>query len=333
MVAEKFVKIMQSFFRNFRMANGKYIKIFVTKVQVINMKKVGISIWEFQTKYGDMRALEIAKEIGADAVDFSLCGKNFFFQNEGSIYSQSDDEIVEYFTALKKKADEIGLIISQTHGKDCGFKNKKQEDDDLVENIRRDLLATSALGAPVCVIHSPTSLFLGANPDRELMHKLCLDLYSRTLPYAKKYNVKLATETFGDANFHNIDFFGDMDEFMLAYNNIKSIKEYSDYFTTCVDTGHSHKATRFGQPKAGDVIRRIGSDISVLHLNDNDTLYDQHKTPKSGSIDWIDVFKALDEVGYDGVYNMELKLNHYSPDLIVETAEFSIKVLRAMLKQ
>ena len=33
---------------------------------------VGISVCSLQEKYGDRRALEIASEIGADSVDFSL---------------------------------------------------------------------------------------------------------------------------------------------------------------------------------------------------------------------------------------------------------------------
>ena len=33
---------------------------------------VGISIGGLQRRYGDIRAIEIAKEIGADAVDFAL---------------------------------------------------------------------------------------------------------------------------------------------------------------------------------------------------------------------------------------------------------------------
>ena len=33
---------------------------------------VGISIGGLQAKYGDIRAIEIASEIGADAVDFAI---------------------------------------------------------------------------------------------------------------------------------------------------------------------------------------------------------------------------------------------------------------------
>ena len=74
-----------------------------------------------------------------------------------------------------------------------------------------------------------------------------------------------------------------------------------------------------------------GSRIIALHLNDNDTLTDQHKIPKTGTINWDDVLSALDEVGYRGTYNMELNLSTISKNLIVETGEFAVKVMRNML--
>ena len=60
---------------------------------------------------------------------------------------------------------------------------------------------------------------------------------------------------------------------------------------------------------------------------------DQHKIPKTGCIDWDDVFAALDEVGYTGVYNMELNLRHFGEDMMEETAAFAVKVMRNILKE
>lgn len=295
-------------------------------------REVGLSIVRLQNVYGDKRALEIAKEIGADAVDFSLEHKDY--RDPNCIYSKGDAAVIEYYKKIKAYADELGLTISQTHGKLPGFINVKEEDDALVENSRLDCLATATLGAPVCVIHNASSISQGANPDPELMHHLSFDMFTRILPYAKEYGVKVATETFGDAvEYQACDFFGQIDEFMKAYEDIKSIEEYRDYFTVCIDTGHSNKAMRYNNPTPGDVIRRVGSDIDVLHLNDNDTLTDQHKMPMTGTIDWDDVFDALDEVGYNGVYNMEIKLAHFGDDFLIEHAEFAVKLMKYMLKK
>lgn len=72
---------------------------------------------------------------------------------------------------------------------------------------------------------------------------------------------------------------------------------------------------------------------TTLHLNDNDTFEDQHKIPGMGIIDWDDIFSALDEIGYKGVYNMELNLYHYGKNFVVEVAEFAVKVMHHMLKE
>lgn len=295
---------------------------------------VGFSIGAFQKRFGDIGALEMAAKIGADAVDFSIDDNDADYRNENSIYSKGIDAIGEYYTTVKEKADSLGILINQTHGKMPGFRNIKHEDEALVKNTELDCFVTSVLGADACVVHNATSIFLGANPDPELMHKLSFDMFSKTIPFAKKYGVKIATETFGDAvRYSACDFFGNITEFEKAYKAIKDIDELKDNFTICVDTGHSNKAMRYDNPTPADVIRRLGKEVTVLHLNDNDTFTDQHKMPLSGTIDWKDVFDALDEIEYNGVYNMELSLSHYGKNLIVETAEFAIKVMRNILDE
>ena len=296
-------------------------------------RKISIAIGAFQREYGDMKALEIAKEAGADAVDFDTSSEEWDYRNPDSIFSKSDDEIVEYFTALKRRAEELGIEIGQTHGRITGFKNIKEEDEALIKNARLDCLATSVLGAPVCVMHSVTTIFMGPDAAPELMHKLNFDMFSRIMEFAKLYNIKIATETFGDAVCYDCcDFFGNINELLMAYNKICEIDDYADYFTICVDTGHSNKASRFNNnPTPGDVIRMLGKNVTVLHLNDNDKMTDQHKIPLSGTIDWDDVFDALDEIGYNGIYNMELVLGCFGDEIKKDTAAFAVKVMRNIL--
>ena len=296
------------------------------------MKKIGISTFQMQQKYGDKRALEMAKATGVDAVDFNLLTGRYNCRDKSSLYGKGDEAVVEYFTEIKRYADELGLEICQTHGQIVGFKNIKDEDDALVENARLDLLATKTLGCDICVMHTTTTLYMGPDAPRELMHHLNFDMFTRILPYAKQYGVRVATETFGDAaNFKCVDFFGDINEFLIGYNKVKCVNDNADWFGICVDTGHSNKAARFGNPSAADVIRMCGKDIIALHLNDNDGLTDQHKTPATGNIDWTDVFSALEEVGFNGVYNLELNLTHFGKNFEQEEAEFAVKATRKLL--
>lgn len=296
------------------------------------MKKVGLSTSPYQARFGDKRALEIAAEVGADAVDFSLDYGAYEIGKEGSVYNLSDEEIIAHFTELKNYAHSLGLEICQTHGRLPGFKNKPEEDDMLVKNARLDCIATAALGAPICVIHNATTIFLGPDAPGELYHKLSFDYFSRIIPYAIENGIKIATETFGDAVFFECcDFFGYIDEFEKAFNDIIAVDEFKDHFGVCVDTGHSNKATRFGNPSAGDVIRRMGKHVICLHLHDNNTLTDQHRIPMTGNIDWDDVFSALEEVGYDGVYNLELNPIQFGEFMVVDAAEFGVRIMKKNL--
>ena len=53
----------------------------------------------------------------------------------------------------------------------------------------------------------------------------------------------------------------------------------------------------------------------------------------AGNINWNNVFDALDEVGYDGVYNLELNLTCFGKGFEKETAEFAVKQARFLLNQ
>lgn len=295
-------------------------------------RKVSLSTFNLQWNFGDVRALEIAAEIGCDAIDFNLYGDEFDVRNPDSIYSKSDDEIIAYFTALKEKADSLGLAIAQTHGRGCIFRYDEDFNNAMVENARRDCLATKLLGAPVTVFHTVSNIATGPDADKQWMRDTAFERYNTFLQFAKQYGVMIATETFGDAPDYGIcNQFGYADEFIASYNRIASYGDNKDYFKICIDTGHSNKAYRFGNPTPEEVIRMCGNNIVCLHLNDNDTLTDQHKTPMTGAINWNAVFDALDEVGYNGYYNMELNLNHFGKSMAVETAAFAVKLMKDIL--
>ncbi len=295
---------------------------------------VGISLGQLQKKYGDIRALEIAKEIGADAVDFNVANApHWDYRESTSVYSLPEEQIVAYFQKIRQKADELGLIISQTHGRLRGYRLDEEENRAVLKNARLDCLATQILGAPVCVVHSVATGLVGPDTPAEVMRDLNFRWFCDLLKYAKEYGIGIATETFGDSPKYKIcDFFGNADEFFNSYERIAAHGDNAARLSVCIDTGHSNKAMRFGNPTPAEVIRMLGSRISVLHLNDNDTLTDQHKIPMTGCIDWNDVFDALDEVGYRGIYNMELNLTHFGEDFEIEEAAFAVQVLKHFLK-
>ena len=132
----------------------------------------------------------------------------------------------------------------------------------------------------------------------------------------------IALETFGDSEANGarvIDFFGDSRELKKNFDLLNTAKK-----VICIDTGHTNKAHAVGLsdgspvPDVVETIKLFGKDIKVLHLNDNNSFTDQHLPPMkkmAGGVPWEDVYAALDEVGYNGVYNFELALAYYGAEM------------------
>lgn len=75
-------------------------------------------------------------------------------------------------------------------------------------------------------------------------------------------------------------------------------------FAICLDTGHLNVSKAESQR---EFILKAGDKLKALHIADNDGTDDQHVMPFcSGSINFVEVVKALSEIGYDGLFNYEI---------------------------
>ena len=78
----------------------------------------------------------------------------------------------------------------------------------------------------------------------------------------------------------------------------------------CLDTGHLNLA---GRDQAG-FIRQAGSRLLALHIADNEGQRDQHLMPFGpGKIDWEPVVPALNDIGYAGLFNLEIPGERIGP--------------------
>lgn len=290
-----------------------------------SQNKLSISCFDIVQKYGIKRGLQICKESGFDAVDYNLDCYRRPERPENSIYNGTDDAFESHFSEIRKIADNLELEIGQTHGATKNYDPIKEEQKEWFHTIAElDLKASSILGSPACVIHFIDSTRWGKQPP-ERMRSASNEMYTAIIPYAEKYKVKIALETFGAARVNGDrirDFFADPTEFLWQYNNMDTT-----YKTMCVDTGHTHEAGSFWVPPAEDMIRILGKDISLLHLHDNSGHWDDHMLPGMGTIDWPAVFDALDDIGYNGNYNFEIRTNCYG-DYLEEYIRFVGKYVR-----
>ena len=76
----------------------------------------------------------------------------------------------------------------------------------------------------------------------------------------------------------------------------------SPNFRVCLDTGHCSVT----KSDPAGAVRLIGKEyLRVLHVHDNDGRGDFHWLPETGVIDWAEFSKALNDIGYEGVFSLE----------------------------
>ncbi len=289
------------------------------------MKKLGLSIQALVSRYGVDRALELVRESGFDAVDFGL---ELWGTRDGDLYSASEDEFCSYFDSVKRKADSLGLEISQTHGRCVAY--IAGNDDYNARALRvseLDLKATKLLGAPACVIH-PLNRYRCPDFTPEEMRSKSLELFTYLCALAGEQGVKVSLETFGGSSRGMLDFFGDVHELSRLMDEINSPN-----LTLCIDTGHCNGATRYGEMPPEEAIRFFGGKFTLLHLNENNGYTDQHQPPYfGGTVQWSSVLDALDAVCYGGVYNFELELRSHGA-MLERYVNFLGEYLRAFVER
>lgn len=77
----------------------------------------------------------------------------------------------------------------------------------------------------------------------------------------------------------------------------------SPRFGICLDTGHLNLTVKNHR----EFILKAGGRLKALHIADNEGVTDQHLMPFCrGTVDFCDVVRALREVGYKGLFNLEI---------------------------
>ncbi|MBQ9797650.1 MAG: sugar phosphate isomerase/epimerase [Clostridia bacterium] len=77
----------------------------------------------------------------------------------------------------------------------------------------------------------------------------------------------------------------------------------SDRLGICLDTGHLNLTDK----NQREFILKAGSRLKAIHIADNEGKSDQHLMPFTcGQVDFCDVVKALHQVNYSGLFNLEI---------------------------
>jgi sugar phosphate isomerase/epimerase len=76
-----------------------------------------------------------------------------------------------------------------------------------------------------------------------------------------------------------------------------------DDLRLALDVGHVPCTERIS---AGDAIRRYGTSLGTVHLDDTRNGVHEHLQIGDGELDWADIMRALDDFGFDGIASVVL---------------------------
>lgn len=84
----------------------------------------------------------------------------------------------------------------------------------------------------------------------------------------------------------------------------------SDKLGICLDTGHLNLTDK----NQREFILKAGNKLKALHIANNEGVTDQHMMPFTrGNVDFVEVVKALKEIGYIGLFNLEIPGERRAP--------------------
>lgn len=264
--------------------------------------KIGSTAARISLVTSDLEALEVLAEANIEHVDFWL-----YLQSLDETYALWQDDWEQWTETIKKKSDELGLVISQCHAL---FNIFIPEDFLYIppqKIIFRNFHACKILGCSKLVFHPLFYLKRVTSRDvHESILRYNLLWFRELLPIAEELGIEIDIENGFD--FANIQQTGDIP---FAFSTVEDVCWLVDKLNhplvkVCFDTGHAN-ISGLDVPEA---VREIGKRLGAVHLQDNFGKIgpiepDVHLFPGHGAIDWGAVMQALRDIKFQGVLNME----------------------------
>ncbi len=238
------------------------------------------------------------KAVGYDAVDYNgMCSEPGY-----GLFALSDEEFERELLRDRAAIEAAGLEIFQTHGV-WPYDDTKPEQKELkFEAMVKSIKGTAILGSGYVVVHPVMPFGWNESPHHEQDVRENIEYMKKLVPYAEKYNVKIALENMPNPYVPC----GPVEELVECIDEVNS-----PYLVACLDVGHS---TALGYD-AGDAVRILGNRIHCLHIHDNDGKRDLHWFPYYGVTDWVHFTAALREIGYAGAISLETSVSDRMPGI------------------
>ena len=246
--------------------------------------KLSVELYVLREKFDDFKGIEMIKKAGFDAVDYS------FYSLEGQKKEMVlGDGYREYAQKIRKALDAVNLSCNQAH---APFEITVEDDYDITnerfKQLIRSMESASIMGAKHIIVHAVST-------DIETNYVF----YKSLQPYCEKFGIKIAVENLfirdGEKHFSQLGTPEELNEMLMRLD--------AEWFIMCIDLGHA-QLTYDSTEKF--ILSVLPQKIKALHVHDNDLVYDAHKLPYTGKLNWDAIIKSIAKVNYSGDLTFEV---------------------------
>lgn len=273
--------------------------------------KLSVELYTLAQRFGDFKAVEIAKKAGFDAIDYS-----YYYDKECD--DVLGDGYKEYAQKLREHLDEVGILCNQAH---APFTFKYGMEKNISEQkylwMVHALESASILGARNIVVHSITV------PEGVNFEEYNIEYYKSFIPYCEKFGIHIAVENLFARDTKRKRLTGKLGSPAELNSIVEKIN--SPWIVACVDIGHA--ALTGYEPEA--FIKGMNPNIlKALHVQDNDYIDDRHILPYTGELNWEAIMSSLKKADYTGDLTFEIikYLDRFPDELFSEALKFSALV-------
>ena len=268
----------------------------------------------FGKRWGE-KTYEKLASFGFTHIDFSCMG-----DFNSPFMTLPEEEAKALVLYEKELAEKSGMTLHQAHAPVISHAVPLTEEEltKLMEGIKRCIRLCGAADIHFLVVH-PFMVYGWSDRGSEIAKKAFernVEILTELSDYAKGYDVTICYE--------NMPCIG----FSISHpHEVAEVVRKVDHpnLGMCFDTGHT-MAFRCGK-NIDEQIKEVGDLIKVLHVHDTYGNADQHNLPGIGCTDWTAVRDALHEIGYEGVFSLELnRIHDFSIELFDEIYRITYKM-------